>query len=87
MPYLLQRKAESTGAKIALILVGILLGLMLIPLFIVAAVLWTLFALVMELLDLCGCAECDCFSFTAGGNYYNHNRSVHLQEQNDRAMR
>ena len=60
MPYCLQRLAISTGSKIGLILIGILLGLILTPVFIVFAVFYTLFLGIMELLDCCGCPDCDC---------------------------
>ena len=88
MPYLLQRRFESGGAKAGMVILGILLGLLLTPMFIVAGVLWTLFWIVMELLDLCGCGECDCFSMSPGGaGYYNQNRSDQVQEQNKRLLR
>ena len=60
MPYALQRCATTGGAKAGLVALGILLGLILTPFFIVFAVLYTLFWLLMELLDLCGCQDCNC---------------------------
>lgn len=70
-PYIMQRRGESSCAKIGLAFLGFLLGLLVTPLFIAAGTLWTIFWFIMELLDLCGCTDCDCFSMNPGGNYYN----------------
>lgn len=52
-----------------MVVLGILLGLLVTPFFIIFAVLYTLFWLVMELLDCCGCSNCDCFSMSLNEYY------------------
>ena len=69
-PYIMQRRVESTCAKIWMGILGFLLGLLFTPIFIAGAVLWTLFWVVMEIGDLCGCQDCDCFSMNDGRAFY-----------------
>ena len=80
-PYIMQRRGESNCAKIGLAFLGFLLGLLVTPLFIAAGTLWTIFWLIMELLDLCGCNDCDCFSMNPGGNYYDQQYRDQQQQE------
>ena len=55
--------------KSLFVFLGILMGFILMPLFIVACILYTLNVIAMSALGLCGCASCDCI--TLSGPVYN----------------
>ena len=60
MPYILQSKVKNTCCKIVLIFFGILLGLIMIPLFILTCLIYGIYYGGATLLRLCGCEDCDC---------------------------
>ena len=64
LPYVFQAKVKSTCLKILLVILGFILGLILIPIFIVACVLYFLYFMTARALRLCGCEDCDCCSLT-----------------------
>ena len=86
MPYILSRGAASSGERVGLILLGIFLGLLATPLFVAFGVIYTLFWLVMEILDWCGCPDCDCCTM-APPDYYQQNPQQDINEQNRRILR
>jgi len=80
VPYVLQGRFESTLAKTLAVLLGLIQGALLIPFFVVAALLYTLVFLVAELLACCGFEECDfCCCYPSVG--YNPTSASQAQEE------
>ena len=83
VPYILQSKANSTCVKILLIFCGILLGLIMIPLFITSCLIYFIYFIAVRSLALCGCEDCDCCSLNAAGvAYANHNNAQSHHRRN-----
>ena len=58
VPYILVARQRGTCAKITFAILGFILGLVLIPIWAVACVLYTLFLIARRALALCGCDSC-----------------------------
>ena len=66
MPYILQSKVQNICGKITLAIIGFIVGLVLIPMWILFCIVYLFYYLTKRLLRLCGCEDCDCCSLTAG---------------------
>ena len=73
MTYILQSKGNSCAGKFILALFGFILGLILIPFFVVAAVVYTITIIFLELLSCCGCEPQECCSLTPNMHRNNPN--------------
>ena len=69
-PYILVGRRRSTAGKVLMLPVGVVLGALLTPFFIVVAVLYTLCFLVLKALELCGCDDCECCSLQPASSTY-----------------
>ena len=63
-PIILQSKFRSVFVKIIMVLVGIFIGCLMVPLFMIACLVYLLYFVGYRSLRVCGCEDCDCCSLT-----------------------
>ena len=67
VPYILMSKVDSACGKIMLAIIGFILGLIMIPFFIVACLLYFIYFINVRSLRLCGFEDCNCCSIGTTG--------------------
>ena len=75
-PYILVHKVRNPCLKVLMALLGLILGLMLIPFFVIAAIFYAMALIAVSLADCCA-FSCDCFSLNGGAAVQMHRVRTH----------
>lgn len=83
VPYILQSRVDNCCLKFILVVLGLVQGLIMIPFFILACILYFIYYMAVKALSMCGCDDCcDACCSVTGYPYGAHSQQMHSMQVN-----